>query len=160
MSSKQQKMEYFIEEWLRETGNTEIDMHQVAKYALAKGFRAPKVLSEVDLLAREFSQAAREKTRIDEETGRPYRAYHVFKQRQGEQQLSVWVDIDRAPRPRMLKSLQMRREQMIGDAVAVTNDADHWNRIHPTEDPIQIELDFTPDVAERRAAEDHEEAAE
>lgn len=156
MSSRQQILEHYIEEWLRETGNTEADMRKVAEYAISRGLRAPKPVSDVDLLARDFSHAAREKTRLDAETGRPYRAYHVYEQRQGDQQLRLWVDIDTAPRSKMVKSLIMRREQMIGDGVALTDDANHWSRIHPTEEPIVMPMDFTLDVAERKAADDED----
>jgi hypothetical protein len=145
---------YFIEEYQRETGRTEVDMHAVAQYAMSRGLRAPKVPSDVELLAREFSAAAREQTRVDDKTGRPYRSYHVYRQRQGDRQLFLWVDIDKAPRTKMDKSLQMRRAQMIGDAVAITDDAEHWSRMHPHEKPIQIVLDFSDDVAERRITDD------
>jgi hypothetical protein len=151
MSSKQQKYEYFIEEWMRVTGKTDIDMHAVAQLAIDSGFSAPKPMSAVELLAKDLAHAAREKTRVDDSTGRPYRAYHAYRQEQGGHQLTLWVDIDTAPRPKMWKSLQMRRKQMIGDAVAVTDDADHWNRMHPNEEPIQIPLDLTPDVEEDKA---------
>jgi len=45
-----------------------------------------------------------------------------------------------------------RREQMVGDAVSLSDDADHWNRVHPSEEPIQIPLDFEFDVMLRRNA--------
>lgn len=89
MSNKQQKLEYFIEEWQRETGKTEIDMHEVADFALKRGFRPPAAPTVRDLLAREFAHAAREKTERDEKTGRPYRVFHAYKQRQGAQQLTL-----------------------------------------------------------------------
>jgi hypothetical protein len=59
----------------------------------------------------------------------------------------------------MFKSLQMRREQMVGDAVQLDLDAEHWNRVNPGEAPIQIALDFTLDVAWRKAAPDDGERA-
>jgi hypothetical protein len=43
-----------------------------------------------------------------------------------------------------------RRNQMIGDGLQLTLDADHWNRIHPDEKPIQIPLDFYDDVQWRK----------
>ena len=106
MSSRDQKMQHFIREWMKETGRTDIDMHEVAKYARSKGFRAPKVPTEIDLLARDFSRVAREQHRTDEQTGRSYRVYHAFKHRQGDTQLTLWIDIDVAPRNKMWKSLQ------------------------------------------------------
>lgn len=54
-----------------------------------------------------------------------------------------------------------RREQMVGDAVSLSDDALRWNRLHPDEDPIQIPLDFEFDVLLRRSAppDDQVEAA-
>jgi hypothetical protein len=54
----------------------------------------------------------------------------------------------------MFRSLQQRREQMVGDGLQLSFDSDHWNRIHPDEEPIKIELDFTDDVEWRKNAPD------
>ncbi|MCB9507831.1 MAG: hypothetical protein H6697_09230 [Myxococcales bacterium] len=43
---------------------------------------------------------------------------------------------------------------MVGDAVQLSFDAEHWNSIHPAEEPIKIELDFAPDVEWRRNSDD------
>ncbi len=59
----------------------------------------------------------------------------------------------------MLKSLINRREQMVGDGLQLTLDADHWNSIHMDEEPISIPLDFTDDVAWRKNAPDENEKA-
>ena len=92
-----------------------------------------------------FSKAAREETRQDYKTGRPYRVYHAFTSDVDGQGM-LWVDIDEAPRKYMLKSAIMRREQMVGDAVQLTFDLDHWNSTNGNEEPIIIPLDFTDDV--------------
>jgi hypothetical protein len=39
---------------------------------------------------------------------------------------------------------------MVGDAYHLTLDADHWNGIHPKEEPITLPLDFTDDVKWRK----------
>lgn len=52
----------------------------------------------------------------------------------------------------MHKSLVNRREQMVGDGLQLTLDADHWNQINPNEEPIQLPLDFTQDVEWRKNA--------
>jgi hypothetical protein len=118
--------------------------------AVRRGYKPPSSPSSLDLLARELSRVAREQHKTDELTGRPYRVYHAYKQAQGDRQLTLWIDIDTAPRGKMHKSLQMRREQMVGDGFQLTLDADHWNGRHPSEEPIDIPLDFTEDVAERK----------
>lgn len=41
---------------------------------------------------------------------------------------------------------------MIGDGVQLTLDADHWNNVNPADVPINIPMDFTDDVAERKLA--------
>jgi hypothetical protein len=136
--------------YMQETGKTAVDMHDVARWALTKGWKLPKPADPIDLLAKQFSRAAREQTRRDPTTGRSYRAYHSFPEAQGEAQLVLWVDIDKAARKPMVKSVNQRREQMVGDAVQLTFDIDHWNGIHPSEEPITVPLDFAPDVEWRK----------
>lgn len=92
--------------------------------------------------------------RRDKKTNRPYRAYHSIVEQQGLAQLHLWIDIDEAPRKPMVKSLITRREQMIGDGLQLTFDADHWNSIHSNEEPIVIPMDFTEDIEERKNAPD------
>ena len=41
----------------------------------------------------------------------------------------------------------------------MADDADRWNRLHPTEQPIQLPLDFEFDVLLARHAPDDEEMA-
>jgi len=97
--------------------------------------------------------------RHDETTGKPYRANHALVTQQGATQLSLWVDIDEAPRKHIHKSLIARREQIVGDGLQLTLDADHWNSIHPDEEPIQVPMDFTDDILWRKNAPDEEKKA-
>jgi len=39
---------------------------------------------------------------------------------------------------------------MVGDGLQLTFDMDHWNAIHPDEEPIEIPLDFTDDIKWRK----------
>ena len=96
--------------------------------------------------------AAREEIRHDRKTGRPYRANHVYTASIQGELFHRWVDIDEAPREPMHKSLTMRREQIVGDGLQLTLDAEHWNDIHSDEDPIIMQMDFTDDVEWRKAA--------
>lgn len=153
MANKHKEMQYIIREWKKTTGNIEIDMHQVAEFAAKKGWPLPPPISGIDRLAKEFSQAAREETRQDSKTGRPYRVYHAYPA-DGKGQGMFWMDIDEAPRKIMVKSAVMRREQVVGDMVQLYLDLEHWNRVNPKEAPIVLETDTTPDVNERIAASD------
>ncbi|WP_121325007.1 hypothetical protein [Paraburkholderia sp. RAU2J] len=97
-------------------------------------------------LTEQFSEGAREETRRDEVTGSPYRVNLAVTTWQGKEQMTLWTDIDAAPRHIAHKSLVQRREQMVGDAVQLTFDVMHWNRINDVEDPINMPLDLTDDV--------------
>lgn len=152
--SKHHEMQKLIRYYKRETGVREVDMHEVAKFAVSKGWPLPEPADPLDRLSREFAAAAREEVRKDKKTGEPYRANHVYSVQQGDLFVRLWVDIDEAPRAPMLAAFTMRREQMVGDAMQLTLDVEHWNRANKQEEPIQMPMDFGPDVEWRRNAPD------
>lgn len=136
------------------TGETELDPKRIAEFALRNGVDLPQPKDPLELLVREISVAAREDLRRDETTQRPYRAYHSLPIEHADGQVSfVFVDIEDATRPQMHRSLNKRREQMVGDAVHLIYDADRWNSQNPGLEPIQIALDFSYDVEWRKASE-------
>lgn len=143
--SKRQDMQRLIRAYKDETGSHEIDMREVAIYAHKKGWALPQPSDPFDLLAKQFSEAARDEIKYDTKTKRPYRVYHAIPQT-GQLSLFVWVDIDEATRPQMLKSLVNRREQMVRDGVQLTFDMEHWNRINSKEEPIDLPMDLGPDI--------------
>ena len=152
MAGKKQEMQRFYHYYKDQTGEKEVDLKKVAVFAAANGWTLPEPIDALTRLSKQFAEALREETRQDRKTGRTYRANHVYVQNQGTLQLHLWIDIDEAPRGPMFKALQMRRGQMVGDAVSLADDADHWNSIHPTEAKIELEFDFGPDVEWRKAS--------
>jgi len=153
-------MQALIRRYKEETGKKEIEMSDVAAYAAGKGWPLPKPNDPLELLAKEFSAAAREELRHDGKTGKPYRANHaVTIPKANGKQMTFWVDIDEAPRKHMHKSLVQRREQMVGDGLQLRLDQDHWNRVHPQDDPIDLPLDLGPDVEWRINGPDENEKA-
>ncbi|WP_291521453.1 hypothetical protein [Acidithiobacillus sp.] len=146
MTTKSQKMQRLIKQYREETGKDSVDMHDVAQYAANLGWKLPLPKTPLELLAGQFSSAAREEVRHDESTGRPYRVNLAVTTWQGGQQLTLWTDIDAAPRHIAHKSFQQRREQMVGDAFQLTLDLTHWNNVHKDEEPIVMPMDFTEDV--------------
>jgi hypothetical protein len=159
MPTKAKEMQYMLRQYRKETGNESIDMHDLARFAVSKGWPLPTPKSAIDRLAEQFSRAAREEVRKDDVTGRPYRANIAVTTWQGSQQITLWHDIDTAPRKIAHKALIQRREQMVGDALQLTFDAMHWNRINPSEEPIVMPLDLEYDVQWRMNASDDEAAA-
>ena len=68
-------------------------------------------------------------------------------------QRHLWLDIDdHAPRFKMVKARNLRREQMIGDALQPTLGLDHWSSVNPAEEPIKADLDLTEEVEWRKNA--------
>ena len=146
MAKKSQEMQSIIKRYKQETGQASVDMHDVARYAVSMGWPLPKPKTALERLAEQFSGAAREEIRRDEVTGKPYRANLAVTTWQGSHQSTLWTDIDDAPRYIAHRSFQQRREQMVGDAVQLTFDVMHWNRVNEAEEPIVMEMDFNDDV--------------
>lgn len=146
MATKAQQMQSIIKRYREETGDESVDMHDVAKYAANMGWPLPAPKTAIDRLAEQFSGAAREEIRRDKVTGNPYRANLAVTTWQGNQQLTLWTDIDVAPRDIAHRSFQQRREQMVGDAVQLTFDLMHWNQINGQAEPIVMPMDFSEDV--------------
>lgn len=149
MTTRSQELQRIIKLYKSETGETEVDMHKVALYWKEKGWPLPNPTDPVELLAAEFARAARDEIKRDKVTGRPYRVNHAIPT---SGQGKLWIDIDDedVTRSKMSMSLTNRREQMVGDALQLTLDADHWNSIRQSEEPIKIMLDFTDDVEWRK----------
>lgn len=155
--SKKKDLQRLIRHYKAETGEFEVDMKKVAKFAELMGWPMPQPKDPLDILAQELSRAARDEIEHNSSTGRPYRVNHAIPQKHGDQTLFVWVDICEAPRGKMLKSLNLRREQMVGDGLQLSYDADHWNSLHPTEEKIQLEMDLSFDIELRKHAADAED---
>ena len=153
-------MQALIRHYKETTGKKEIEMSDVAAFASARGWPLPQPTSPLELLAKEFSQAAREEIRNDGKTGKAYRANHAVTVPSGNgKQLTFWIDIDEAPRKFMHKSLVQRREQMVGDGLQLTLDMDHWNRVNPKEEPIELPMDLSPDIEWRKNVSGEDEKA-
>jgi hypothetical protein len=150
MPTESQLLRMVIKDYMIETGETtDINMKLVAKYAVKKrGVKLPPPEDPYDVLAKKLSRSAREEIRHDETTKRPYRAYHSYSVPQPDgKQLHLWMDIDgEAPRPKMVRSVRDRRDQMVGDGVQLTFDCEHWCAIHPNEEPITADMDLTDEV--------------
>lgn len=157
MASKSQQKQRMIRLYKETRGITEVDMKEVAKFAAERGWPLPSPQDPLDRLAKEFTQAARDEIRYDQVTGKPYRANHAIPTTHEQLTFYRWIDIDEAPRAPIQKSLINRREQVVDDMVQLTLDAEHWNRIHPDEEPIEIPGDFTDDVEWRMNAPDEKQ---
>ena len=156
MSNKHQNYQKQLRYYKDETGEKDVDLRQLAAWMIKKGHKPPTPKTPVELLARELASALREETRYDKISGRPYRANHAF----ASGDLFTWFDIDEKPvRRKMHASLMKRREQMVGDGLQLSLDADHWNSENADQEAIPMPLDLELDVQIRKMAPPEKEAA-
>jgi hypothetical protein len=147
MKTKHEKMRDFVRWYKQVHKKTAVTMAEVAREAIARGWKVPPPTSAEERLAKQFSDAEREEIRYDKTTKQPYRGNLSLTQRLKDgTQLSLWIDTDEASRHEMMMALHKYREQMLGEAVIGTNTADHWNRIHPDQQALPFPTDFADEV--------------
>jgi len=148
-------MQAIFDRYTEEVDSSPVSLDNVAAWAIEQGLYRPQPRDVVKLCREALAESLRQEKRIDAQ-GRKYRAKHSVRTNIGGVQLSLWADIDNAPRSFMEKSFSQRRKAIADDCFQVKQDVDHFNDENPTELPIQIVLDFTDDVAEMEAAARHD----
>ena len=126
-----------------------VDPHLIAEYAYSRGLFKPSAKAVIDSIASDISQAFREEYRTDKH-GRRYRAMHATTEKRNGTTLSLWADLDdpNAPHSHFQKSFAQRRNQIVSDCLQLKTDVDVYNDKRQPDEPIQIPLDFSNDVAE------------
>lgn len=154
MSSKyNQQLQRLFHEYEKEHGSEPTQLTDVATWMVNEGHWQMRPVDVIHRCANDLSSALREEYRVDEK-GRRYRANHAVRGEQG----TLWADLDNAPRGHMEKAFAQRRRQVVGDCYQLKTDVDVYNDKHKLEEPINLVLDFTDDVAEKQAL-DEEDAA-
>lgn len=141
-------MQSIFAQYMEEKGSEPTDLRTVGAWALKNKKWAPRPADILDRFQEQMSHALREEYRVDAK-GRRYRSKHAVRQTKGGKQLSLWADIDEAPRSHMVKAFGQRRKQIVGDCFQLHQDVEHYNDVNPSKEPIQLVLDFTDDVEER-----------
>lgn len=155
MARFSEQMQAIFDRYTEEVDSSPVSLDNVAAWAIEQGLYRPQPRDVVKLCREALAESLRQEKRIDAQ-GRKYRAKHSVRTNIGGVQLSLWADIDNAPRSFMEKSFSQRRKAIADDCFQVKQDVDHFNDENPTELPIQIVLDFTEDVAEMEAAARHD----
>jgi hypothetical protein len=122
------------------------------------GLWAPHRSNLIRICVDQLADAMREEFYTDPQ-GRRVRAKHAARVRIGNKQQYLWDDIRTAEHGHMQIATQQRRQQIVGDCVQLKRDVDSYNENRQPPAPIQIELDFTADVAEVEALRETVDAA-
>jgi hypothetical protein len=125
---------------------------EAVQLAVAEGLLQLPNIDPYDVLAAEMATALREEIQTDEK-GRKYRVNHAVRITTAGVQHTFWASMGFAPHDHMQRAFTQRREQIIGDNVQLKTDVDVYNDLNRGKRPeIQLELDYTDDVAERQIA--------
>jgi hypothetical protein len=151
MAKFSEQMQSIFDRYTVEVDSSPVSLDNVAAWAIEHGLYRPAPRDVVKLCREALAESLRQEKRTDAK-GRRYRAKHSVRTNVGGIQLSLWADIDNAPRSFMEKSFGQRRKAIADDCFQVKQDVDHFNDENADEPPIQVVLDFTDDVAEMEAA--------
>lgn len=128
----------------------------VAEWAVSKGLIVLPKIDPLDVLAGQVSRALRQEYGTDPK-GRRFRKNHAIRVSKNGVQFTMWGVMGFAPHAHMEMAFTQRREQIVGDCYQLKVDVDVYNDTNPNQTRIQLELDFTEDVAERAVSSDDED---
>jgi hypothetical protein len=142
-------LQRYAKEYFSETGKSTATTREIAEWAIATDRWEPPRDLLLQKCREDFAEALRDE-QIKGDDGRPVRANQVARVvRDGVQQY-LWGDIRQIPRKHMNSSVQVKREQMVGECRQVDRDCTFWSSLHPDEEAVTCVFDFTDDVEEGR----------
>lgn len=152
MATFSEQMQEIFHRYNAEVSTAPVSLDEVAAWAIRNQLFRPAPRDIAKLCRDALADSLRQERRIDAK-GRRYRPMHSVRMMVAGTQLSLWADIDHAPRSFMEKSFSQRRKAIVDACFQAKQDVDHFNDGRPSEEPIQMILDFTDDVLEMEAAE-------
>lgn len=158
MATKAEHMQTVWHRYGREHEHEPTTTREVVEWGVREGILALPRIDPHDVLASEMARALREEYATDAQ-GRRYRVNHAMRITRSGIQLTFWAVMGFAPHSHMQVAFTQRREQIVGDCLQLKIDVDAYNDMNKHEEPIQLVLDFTDDIAERLARDDDRMAA-
>ena len=150
MATQAEQFQTLWKEYEQEHDHAPASAREVVDWAVAnRNLELPRI-DPRDALAAQMSRALREEYGTDAK-GRRFRVNHAMRITKNGVQLTIWGILGYAPHSHMQRAFTQRREQVVGDLVQLHVDVEVYTEMTPHESPIQLVLDFTDDVAERRA---------
>jgi len=139
------------EQWRKQTGNSSINLAEVASWLMKEGWE-PEPADALKMLKLELQRALREQY-IEDPQGRKVRQKHperrMVEMKDGShEQFVLWHDIREATRPEMQAAFQQRRFGVVLDCHRLKVDVDSFNENWNKSTEIQMEFDFRDDMAD------------
>jgi hypothetical protein len=144
------EMLYLVEEYKREHGVDEIDLAEVAQWAIrTRRWVRPPTDPEA-ILKRELARAMRSE-RVQDPQGRDVRLYYGVVHYVGERPVSTWQTTPTARPEHMRLSAAQRRHKLRWGCLQLTLDLESWNDNNPYGAAIERpSCNFEPDIEESR----------
>jgi len=141
------------DEWEGITGAAANDPDDFIDWAVENKRLSPRPQDVRKFLRRQVSRALRQASRMDE-AGFSYRAKQsVLSLEDDGKPHRMWFDTDKGGTPNLRqKAVRQRRDASASDIYRAICDVEHMNKVFPDDPQLSFFLDFSDDVAERRAA--------
>ena len=140
-------MQLLAEEFFRETGKVSATKNEMADWAIStrRWNRQEEVARKQ--CADDFAEALRVEYETDVDGYRVRTKYAANLGRDGKKQ-TYWADRKNAGHEFMEVSVKQQRNRVAGELYQIKVDVDSYNKHYNDGEPIQIPLDFTPDIEE------------
>jgi hypothetical protein len=158
MTTRNEQLQSLWRKYENEHDRLPASARDVVEWAVESEFLELPDIDPYDILAGEMSRALREEYDTDP-VGRRFRVNHAVRVSKNGIQTTFWAIMGFAPRQHMQAAFTQRRNQMIGDAFQLKVDVEVYNDLNKDQEPIQLDLDLTNDVAEREYWDDERDAA-
>jgi hypothetical protein len=154
------QLDRLVGRYRKEVKDGEVELADVASWAIHQGLWAPPIKSQVDQLRKELSAAMRSAVFVDENGHKVRKNYCVRRKIIREDGTNyvqaVWADIDVATHPFMHDSFAQRRDGVADICYQAEIDRRHYNAFRRKGNPeIKFALDFTLDVEDRMQSTDY-----
>jgi hypothetical protein len=146
-----------IDRYIKESGEDNPDYHYVAAWAHRKGLLAPRQRDVVRQIAQDLARASNQDY-ITNEKGEPVRHRLSYKETRGDKQLRFWFKMEGGTPEKMRLNASDRRNGAVMDVLQIVRDLNYFNENYNPGDPIQMDFDFTKDIADHEQPTEYEDS--
>ena len=136
-----------VDKYSEQTGEKEPDLTDAARWAHAEGLLDTPPIDVIRVMARALARACRQDYIVDE-NGEPVRRRHAVREKQGDRQMTLWPKIEDITPQKMRRSLQVRKQGAVQDALQIERDRRYFNTHYNPGDPIPMDYNLNPDIEE------------
>jgi hypothetical protein len=157
-----EQLQQIVGSYVRENGIRPVALRDMAEWALRNNLYQLSHATQVARLTEELGRTIRQ-IHVTDPQGRNVHAFYHYHDASGGKTLELWESGSGSGpehHKRMHNSFHLRRLQIVQDCLSLKRDVDSYNENARPPAPVQLDLDFTADVAEEEAVRSIEEASE